>query len=231
MATLSNKEARNQAAQGGTNSVTTASPTEKATTSEVNNLVEFKAPRYYTVREDTKATIRVLDAKGKDIVKPLQNFILGSLNFSLVERADISETYDGVDIVFLGEKPTMVQLSGSFINALNPNWRDEFMVYYGRNLRGSKVAKKKATILLTVDGLLVEGAILNTNVGQQAVNDGVVSFSMQMIAPDGVYSALASLVDSTVNTTEIPKNLTKIQQALVKEITYGTGKSVIMANE
>lgn len=231
MATLSNKDARNQAAQGSTNSVTTASPTDKATTSKVSNFVEFVAPRFYTVREDTKATLRVLDKSGKDIVNPLQNFILSSLNFSMVERADISETYDGVDILFMGEKPTMVQFSGTLINALSPNWRDEFMVYYSQNLRGSVIAQKQATILLTVDGMLIEGAILSAGISQESNNDGVVPFSIQMIAPNGIYNALATLVGSTLNSVEIPKNLTRIQQALVKEITYGTGKSVIMANQ
>ena len=139
------------------------------------------------IREDTPAVIKVIDNQGNHL--PLfdagsrmaaqgkntpdvgrtfcySNFIIQTAQEMRDEKRQVAETFGDAWVFFYGERPRMINFTGTLLNTLDFNWKQEFWRNYETYLRGTRLAAMNAKIYLYYDQQIIEGYM----VGAQAQN-------------------------------------------------------------
>ena len=108
------------------------------------------------------------------------HFLLQGVAMPDTEKFQIIETFGEPTVLFFDRRARIYQFSGTLLNAKNVLWRDEFYHIYDQYLRGTKIAENNYRMLLTFDEIMLEGALLNLQIGQQSDQPMGVSMSFQM---------------------------------------------------
>lgn len=109
------------------------------------------------------------------------NYILQSVTESRDEKLQLLETFGQAYGFFFGERPRVVQFSGTLVNTVDFNWRSEWWANYEEVFRGTKLVEKNARMYITYDDIVIEGYMLNSAIGQQAeANPNLVSLNFSM---------------------------------------------------
>lgn len=178
----------------------------------------FSLNQALKIRKDTKSTIYLQNKKGEDIVQPIRNFFLQSIQGRIAERAQIMETYDGLDVIFLGKKAIQLNMSAVLYNTENLNWRDQWMWYWDNYLRGTKVAQRKAQEIITTDNLLINGVFLSYDFQETGEQQNSIGISISMICPqDGIIPVKMQ----KGATYKVTKNLTGVAKEVLKSLENG----------
>jgi hypothetical protein len=137
------------------------------------------------IKEDTYATMKVIDSVGRDL--PLinssspsadeqgvgvsdhyANFIITMIQEVRVEKSQIVETFGEDFIFFFGERPRTLNIQGVVFNTNDFNWKSEFWENYENNLRGTRLLENNARLYLYFDDVVVEGYILTATMSMSA---------------------------------------------------------------
>ena len=120
----------------------------------------------------------------QDLIPPFSKFFLESYQEGHMERSQIVETFGDFYVFFFGERPPVYNFSGTLLNTKDINWKEDFMFYYDKFLRGTKCVEYKAKILLTYGLNQIEGFILSVNMQANAANEKGVQVSWQVLVTD-----------------------------------------------
>lgn len=109
------------------------------------------------------------------------NYILQSISESREEKLQLLETFGQAYGFFFGERPRVVQFSGTLVNTVDFNWRSEWWANYENVFRGTKLVERNARLYITYDDIVIEGYMLNAAIGQQAEGSpNLVSLNFSM---------------------------------------------------
>ena len=152
------------------------------------------------IRDDTYAVIRVIQSDGTEIPlidsRPVKqakdqevehgatfdyaNFIISNITESRSEKAQVIENFGEPYIFFFGERPRMLQVSGTLLNTVDFNWKDEFWRNYEKYLRGTRLVEMNARVYLYYEEQLVEGYLFGASATQDAQQPYHVPFNFTM---------------------------------------------------
>lgn len=113
----------------------------------------------------------------------------GYIDF-LLERADERqhEKHQVVEVLsdnyvsyFFGQKAPIFNYSGTLINSRQDDWRTSFAIIYNDILRGTQLARRRVTVTLAYDDVMVTGAMLATQQTLRAEMELGVGFHFQIL--------------------------------------------------
>lgn len=145
------------------------------------------------IKEETYAYIKLIDAFGNAIplmdagavnnsgeTEDYSNFILQSVQDARMERHNIVETFGETYLFLFGESPRFLNVSAVLLNSFDFNWKAEFMENYDKYLRGTRALEQGARTYLFYDSNVVEGYMLNAQVGESADNPLMCTLNFQL---------------------------------------------------
>ena len=151
----------------------------------------------FSLKEDTYASLEILDSDGKPIFplnsgaveggRPLarnSNFLLRAVQEQRTEKYQIVETFGLPYIFFFGERPRVYNFAGILLNTPDFPWRDEFWENYEKILRGTALVEHRARAVLSWEDIQLEGYFLSANARQNADNPNHVDFAFQLFVTD-----------------------------------------------
>lgn len=163
--------------------------------------------RGITVKENTYAVLRVLDASSNPIPmfdssspdvsngigtsSHYANFIIQQFQEQRMEKQQIVETFGDDYIFFFGERPRFINIGGILLNTKDFNWKSEFWENYERYLRGTKLVENNARLYLYFDDIVVEGYIVSASTTQDASSPHHLPFQFQMFVTN--YAILSNV--------------------------------------
>jgi len=110
------------------------------------------------------------------------DFLLQSANENFTEKEQIVQTVsDNYVSYYLGQQPPVFNYSGVLLNSEQDDWRAAFTVMYNEILRGTKMARRKATVILAYDDVFVTGVLRQMNQTLTADTELAVRFQFSML--------------------------------------------------
>lgn len=121
------------------------------------------------------------ESGGVGFTPKYSNFLLTSVSEQRAERSQIMETFGPSYIFFFGERPTVLNFSGTLINSADFNWKNEWWENYDRFLRGTQCVTYGTKAYITYDDVIKQGYILSSSASQSADPEMLADFSFQLI--------------------------------------------------
>jgi len=113
------------------------------------------------------------------------NFMLTSVSES---RKTINKVHmnfaDSWNVFFFGNSPVMLSMSGGFIDTEEFPYYQEFMVAYEKYISGERLVENNLNMLISYDGKIIEGYILNINTSTSVTTESYKQFSMVILVKD-----------------------------------------------
>ena len=112
--------------------------------------------------------------------------------FNNIMITDIAESHSSIqkihlnfsnswNVFFFNNNPVMITVSGHFLDTeLNPYYQ-EFMIAYEKYLSATELSAGGTKLILTIDGKIMEGYILNVSVSTSAQLESLKSFQMTFL--------------------------------------------------
>lgn len=116
-----------------------------------------------------------------NLIPPNTKFFLETVTENREEKVQIVDTFGEFVAFFFGARPEVYTYTGTLLNSMNHNWKNEFMLNYEHFLRGSQAVKNRASIFLQYDDVIVEGFMLNSQTRQTAVEDKAIPFQFNLL--------------------------------------------------
>jgi hypothetical protein len=110
------------------------------------------------------------------------DFLMTQAQESYTEKVQISEVLsDNFISYFFGAAPPVFNYTGVLYNTLQNDWRSAFSILYHQVIRGTQLARRKVSLCLAYDNVIVTGAILNMNQSLDATQQMAATFSFSML--------------------------------------------------
>lgn len=110
------------------------------------------------------------------------DFLLTQAQESYSEKVQISEVLsDNFISYFFGASPPVFNYTGVLYNTLQNDWRSAFSILYHQVIRGTQLARRKVSLCLAYDNVIVTGAMLNMNQSLDASQQMAASFSFSLL--------------------------------------------------
>lgn len=110
------------------------------------------------------------------------NFILTRMDESKSEISKLHLNFsENWNVFMFGSNPTVMSCTGNFIDTQGAPHYQEFMVAYEKFLKGSKSVENKMNVVMTVDGRVISGIILNVSTVSDANSENLKSFNFQIL--------------------------------------------------
>lgn len=161
------------------------------------NLRENSLARQLSEKGDRPAIIRLIRRRSKqeidalnpmepqvpweNIIPPNTKFFLENVQESRAEKVQVMDTFGEWIAFFFGRKPEVYAFSGTLLNARNHDWKNEFQENYDHFLRGTEAVRRRATMMIQYDDVVVEGYMLNCDIGISAASDKGTPFSFNLL--------------------------------------------------
>lgn len=104
----------------------------------------------------------------EEVVYQTDRFFLENVTRPNSEKFQVVETFGEPAIIFYDKRIRIYSFSGTLPNMKNVYWRDEFFDAYNKYLRGTMVAENNYRVLLNFDDIMLEGALLQLQINQNA---------------------------------------------------------------
>lgn len=109
-------------------------------------------------------------------------FLLRSVKARREERYFLFQSlYGDSTTFFFGERPIVYSLSGALLDTHDQQWLNDFQYYYDNYIRGSKSVLNKTRLALIYEDQILEGFVLNMNMGKSAEQNVAANFSFDML--------------------------------------------------
>lgn len=115
-----------------------------------------------------------------------KQFILTQLSTASQERMQIVETNQEFQVLFYGQKPEILQLSGILKNTLENPWSMNMLFQWDEQIRGSRLVEDGNILQIYVDGELYTGYPFSFQRSKVAPNDFLVNFNMSFIVKNRI---------------------------------------------
>jgi hypothetical protein len=147
---------------------------------------------------DSGARPASAESQGRGHGTRISNFVIQSLNTTRTEKMQIIETFGEDFVFFFGERPIQVTGTGVLLKTADFGWRNEFLLNYEANLRGTKLVENKARMLLAYDGILLSGYLTQLAVSESSQSPYHVTMNFGMLV-------LSMHLPPTTGSTVFPK--------------------------
>jgi len=124
-----------------------------------------------------KGDINVVKLDGvNDYYGIFNNFLIQSIreNRNTISKVQLNFA-DSWNVFFFGSSPVSITISGALLDTEDFPYYQEFMTAYDKYISGSKMIQKNKKILVSYDGKVIDGFILNltsqTSVGMEQVKN------------------------------------------------------------
>ena len=121
-----------------------------------------------------------------NVITAYSRFFLQGVSENQAEKYQIVETFTSFYTFFYGKRPTVYSFAGTLLNDENHKWVNDFMFFYENFFRGSRTADVGAQAVMTYDGRVVSGFILDITIQQNADMNKGAQFSMNMLVTEHV---------------------------------------------
>lgn len=163
----------------------------------VDNLRESSLARQLSEKSDRSAIIRLIQRRMPDevaavnpmeknvpwvnIIPPNTKFFLENVTENREEKVQVVDTFGQWVAYFFGRKPEVYSFSGTLLNAKNHDWKNEFQENYDYFLRGSEAVRRRATMVIQYDDVIVEGYMLNCQLSLSGASDKAAPFAFSLL--------------------------------------------------
>ena len=160
------------------------------------NVFNMQAPLGYNSKIDVPAQMQIVVDKvtsGNDKSAQLSTyerseiqyidcFILKSARVVHDEKSFVFQALNGDAVTFFfGNKPSVYNFSGVLMDTYNQQWFNDFEFFYKNYLRGSASIKNKTRVFMMYKDQVIEGFMLNVQMGGDADTNDIVTFSFDFI--------------------------------------------------
>lgn len=146
-----------------------------------------------TIKPNTYSYMRIIRETGEEIPLPTETggpyaaFLMVQWDYTEKEKFNILQTLGDTDYFYpFGRTPRQYSFSGYLLNSEDFNWRAQWVEFYDKYLRASKLAKSRARIYLYVDNSLIEGYLVACHIPQNSKDLALVQFVATMLVTDHV---------------------------------------------
>lgn len=145
-----------------------------------------------SIEKFASGNIRKLDKMSNDDNRPYYSIFN---NFSLTNVQETNEQIVKVQVnfgsswnaFFFGEKPKIYQFSGVFLDSKEYPYYQEFLTAYENYLSGRKAIENKMQMIISYDGRLVDGYMLNIATTHTAANQLVKAFQFTVLVKESIF--------------------------------------------
>jgi hypothetical protein len=110
------------------------------------------------------------------------NFSIMAVRESHDEIVKIHQNFGNTwNVFFFGERPSIYNFNGIFIDSVEYPYYQEFMVAYDKLLAGRKCVENKTKMYLTCDNKIIEGYMLNISTTKTAETSLKKEFSFSLL--------------------------------------------------
>jgi hypothetical protein len=148
------------------------------------------------------------------IIPPSTKFFLEQVTENREEKVQVLDTFGEFIAFFFGARPEVYTYSGTLLNSLNHDWKNEFQLNYEHFMRGSKAVENRATMFLQYDDVIVEGYMMNSQIRQTAIEDMTVPFTFNLL----VLNRSPLNPRNILVTRSLRQQLTVFEQALLTSL-------------
>jgi hypothetical protein len=169
------------------------------------------------------------ESAGGDVVTAYSRFFLQAVSESQVEKFQIVETFTAFYTFFYGKRPPVYSFRGTLLNDENHKWTNDLMFFYENFFRGTRSAELNTQAVISYDGRLVSGFILNLNIQQSAEMNKGATFSMDVLITDHQQVKFSADIDALINSARasLEELAVQIQQQIsVVKRSIPTGKTL-----
>jgi hypothetical protein len=114
------------------------------------------------------------------------SFLITGIDNNRQERMQLLETFGDDFVFFFGERAQIRTVQGVLVNAIDMDWKNEWLANYNEFLRGTRCVENRTRVYLTVGGWLYEGYIISMSTAEDAENPLWCPLSFQMLILDEV---------------------------------------------
>jgi len=143
--------------------------------------IQLAAPTYSNIRVIRRDGRRVAlenSSKVGSHSTVSANFVIRQINEARQEKYQLLETFGETFGFFFGERPRILQFSGSLVSTPDFNWHSEWWHNYEHVYRGTRLVQQDARMYIQFDNKVVEGYMLDANTQSVAdPNPNFVSLS------------------------------------------------------
>lgn len=163
------------------------------------------------IKDETHAVIRCITASGNTLpfvdaggVEDSEgygssvnyaNFLITDIQERRAEKKQIIETFGDDYVLFFGEEPRMLHVTGNLLNTADFNWKSEFWHNYETRMRGTKLVDAGARLYFSFDDVVYEGYMCEATTQQSAGSPYMLPLSFQFYITNSV---ITSMVGRTV---------------------------------
>jgi hypothetical protein len=133
------------------------------------------------------------------ILSAYSRFFLQSINESQVEKYQVVETFTAYYTFFYGKRPPVYNFRGALLNDENHKWTNDLMFFYENFLRGTQTVSLGAQAIISYDGRLISGFLLNLNINQTADLNKGAAFSFDVLVTDHVQTYFSADISSLIS--------------------------------
>jgi hypothetical protein len=176
------------------------------------------------IKDETHAVIRCITADGHpipfldggssseegDIGESVNyaNFLIEGIQERRAEKKQIIETFGEDYILFFGEEPRMLNVSGQLLNTADFDWKNEFWANYESLMRGTRLVDAGARLYFSFDDSVFEGYMTEASTTQTSQDPYKLPVQFQFFVTNHVTtSTIGKMTYQFDNTT--PEGLKK----------------------
>lgn len=135
----------------------------------------------------------------EEVVYQTDRFFLENVTRPNSEKFQVVETFGEPAIIFYDKRIRIYSFSGTLPNMKNVYWRDEFFDAYNKYLRGTMVAENNYRVLLNFDDIMLEGALLQLQINQNAPDFASTTMQFNMYVKSETILSLDKIRISNIN--------------------------------
>jgi hypothetical protein len=180
------------------------------------NLTSFGNNISQQISNQNDASQALFQPFSGSIISAYSRFFLQNVQEAEQEKLQIVETFTAFYVFFYGKKPPVYRYSGMLLNDENHKWTNDMKFFYENYFRGTKSVELGAQAVMSYDGAIVSGFLIDMSVGKSADLDKGAPFSFSMVVTDHTPAYFSADIDDLINAaqTALANQAAIIQQQL-----------------
>lgn len=153
-----------------------------------------------------------------DVLNAYSRFFLQSVQEAQTEKYQVVETFTAFYTFFYGKRPPVYKFSGALMNDENNKWTNDLMFFYENFLRGTQSVGLGAQAIISYNGRLISGFLLNLSIAEDAVLNKGASFSFDVLVNDHKQVYFSADIQALVSQAQafLQRKATQIQQQITQ---------------
>lgn len=158
-----------------------------------------------------------------NVVSSYSRFFLQNVTEQDQEKMQVVETFTAFYVFFYGRRPRVYNYTGLLMNDPNHKWTNDLSFFYENFFRGTKAVEINAQAVISYDGKLVSGFLINLAMQRDAMSPKGVPFSFQVIVIDDIpvsfsQDITALIANKTQYIAKVAANIKSQKELIAKNI-------------